>query len=255
MNNSNLNSVLKTGEVHLWLVTLDHVSLNNREWENNLSAEEVARSQRYISPMDRQLFTARRGILRLLLGQYHGMHPASIRYHTNPYGKLSIFSSPISFNLSKSLNRVACVFTLEGEAGIDIEQIRMHADLPSLAKQFFSQGEQAAMCGLAPEVQVDAFYHTWTQKEAFIKAMGKGLNLPLNDFSVSVDPAKPGSLLSIKGSQEQLSNCKMICTIPTPGWRAAVCVQTKREIDLVLFKPDVGDFMTSASSGIMSHSV
>ena len=118
-----------------------------------------------------------------------------------------------------------------------------------------SPKEQAGLRGLGPEAQVDAFYHTWTQKEAFIKALGTGLNLPLDDFSVSVDPAQPGALLSINGSQAELSRWKMSCHIPNPGWKVAVCVQAEREIDLVVFMPEVDDFVTSASSGKLSRSV
>ena len=158
----------------MWLLALDPASPDRQDWEKLLSSEEVARSKRFILEMDRLLFTARRGILRQLLGQYCGIDPASIRYQANPHGKLSLPSSRISFNLSKSQNKVACVFTLEEEAGVDIEQVRPHADISSLAKQFFSPEEQAGLRGLGPEAQVDAFYHTWTQKEAFIKTLGEG---------------------------------------------------------------------------------
>jgi 4'-phosphopantetheinyl transferase len=255
MINGHLKLALKPGEVHLWLFALDPASLDRPDWENLLSAEEMARSKRYISSEDRLLFTARRGILRQLLGQYCGMDAARICYHANPNGKLSLPNSPISFNLSKSQNRVACVFTLEEEAGVDIEQVRPKADLSSLAKQFFSADEQAGLRALPPQIQLEAFYHTWTQKEAFIKAWGMGLDFPLNDFSVSVDPAQPGALLSIKGSQEELSRWKMACITHEPGWRVAVCIRAKREIELVVYMPELDDFVTSASSGKMSPSV
>ena len=197
MDSRNPIFLLKPGEVHLWLFNLDQPAQPHQDWERVLSAEEIARSKRFIADKDRKRFITRRGILRQLLGQYCGVEPAEVSFQANQNGKLSLSNHPVAFNLSKSENRIAYVFTLEKAAGVDIEQILPLPDLSLLAKRTFSQQELADLAGLPQALQLEAFYHTWTQKEAFIKAKGLGLRQPMKDFSVSVDPTSPGRVMSI----------------------------------------------------------
>jgi len=247
--------LLKPGKVHAWLFNLDNLPQAQPAWERLLSAEEIERSKHFLFDKDRLRFIARRGILRLLLSRYCGMDPAGFNYYTNPYGKLSLSSHPISFNLSKSQNRIAFAFTLNKEIGVDIEQVRPLADLPLLVERWFSQEERAGLAGMDPAVKVDAFYHIWTQKEAFIKAHGEGLSYSLKDFSVSVDPNKPGRLLSIKGGAEKTSIWKITNAIPEAGWRVAVCVRAGKDSEVTWYMPKWVDFVSSVTSGKTSHSV
>jgi 4'-phosphopantetheinyl transferase len=239
---------LKPSEAHIWLVDLKHPSTPHPDWERFLSAEEIARSKKFIADRDRNLFVARRWILRKLLSHYCGMDPTGFIYQTNPYGKLSLNSHPISFNHSKSGNRIAFGFTMRKDIGVDIEQVRPLPDLPLMAKRWFSQEEQDGLAALAPEVQLEAFYHTWTQKESFIKAQGMGLSLPLKDFSVSVDPDKPGRLMSIKGNLDEHSEWKMACFKPEAAWRVAVCVRAEDEVDFIVRTAEETDFVQKESS-------
>jgi 4'-phosphopantetheinyl transferase len=246
---------LKAGEAHLWLFILEQFIPVKTDWEQLLSEEERTRSKRFITERDRKRFVARRGILRQLLGYYCGLDPARVSYQADPNGKLYLPSNHLSFNLSKSGERVAYVFSLEKETGVDIEQPRPFTDLSLLAKRAFSQEERAALAELPPSSQVEAFYHTWTQKEAFIKATGMGLKQALEDFSVSVDPGKPGKLLSIKGNRDRLSNWKMTCFKPEEGLHVAVCIRSKADLHVSMFVPDPGDFISFVSSGKKAHSV
>ena len=61
------------------------------------------------------------------------------------------------------------------------------ADWPPLARSFFSGAENAALAALAPEAARTAFFACWARKEAFVKALGRGLSYPLDAFTVSVD--------------------------------------------------------------------
>ena len=246
---------IKPGEVHVWLFSLAEPYRETLAWSQLLSEEEINRAERYRFKKDRVRFIARRGILRQLLGQYCNIDPASISYQVNPYGKPGLTSNPLSFNLSKSGNRIAFVFTLEKDAGVDIEQTRSHTDLSLLANRSFSREEQAELEALPPSLRVEAFYHTWTQKEAFIKAKGLGLSQPLKDFSVSVDPGKPGGLISIKDSPGEVSGWKMNSFKPGADCWVAVCVRTEREIEVQVKDADVSDFVRSVSSANSSQSV
>lgn len=233
---------IRPGDVHFWLFDLNAMPVAYPAWEQLLSTEEITRSKRFIFDKDRIRFIARRGILRQLLSRYIGFNPAEISYSVNPHGKLTLPSQPISFNLSTSENRIAYVFTLEKDAGVDIEQIHHLPDLAQLAKSWFSQEEQTGLFTLPSVLQMEAFFHVWTQKEAFIKACGEGLSYPLADFSVSVDPNKPGKLLSfIKKNREQISDWQIMTIVPEAGWRAAICVRAMVEPEILWIQPKVNN--------------
>jgi 4'-phosphopantetheinyl transferase len=130
---------------------------------------------------------------------------------------------------------------LENDIGVDIERVRPLPDLFHLVESWFSLEEQVGLFGLNPALQVEAFFHIWTQKEAFIKAHGEGLSLPLKDFSVSIDPNKPGRLLSIKGGLEETSHWKMASYNPEAGWRVALCVRAEAEPEILWTMAEVAD--------------
>jgi 4'-phosphopantetheinyl transferase len=235
------------GEVHVWIFNLDQPCQARPHWEQILSEEEAARSQRYRFKKDRLRFIARRALLRQLLGRYTGLKPAEIVYHTNPFGKLFLPSQLIRFNLSACQDRVVIAFVLEKEIGVDIERVHPLPDLARMAERWFSPEEYAGLSELAPELQVDAFFHTWTQKEAFIKAHGEGLSWPLKDFSVSVNPNQPGRLLSIKGASAKASHWKMTSHIPEAGWRVAVCLQAETAPQVLWHMPELADFVSTVT--------
>ena len=238
MVSGNPKPLLKPGEVHVWLFDLDGSGQSIPEWERLLSGDETIRSKLFRFERDRLRFVARRGILRQLLGQYTGLDPAQIAYHINPYGKLSLPSHPLQFNISGCQERVAFAFALENEVGVDLEQIHPIPELDRIAERWFSPAEWAGMSALAPGMRMEAFFHIWTQKEAFLKARGEGLYLQLSDFSVSVDPKKVDSLLSINCASEDASHWKMVSHVPEPGWRLAVCLHAEMTPIVRWYMPD-----------------
>ena len=238
MVSGNPKPLLKPGEVHVWLFDLDGSGQSIPEWERLLSGDETIRSKLFRFERDRLRFVARRGILRQLLGQYTGLDPAQIAYHINPYGKLSLPSHPLHFNISGCQERVAFAFALENEVGVDLEQIHSIPELDRIAERWFSPAEWAGMSALAPGMRMEAFFHIWTQKEAFLKARGEGLYLQLSDFSVSVDPKKVDSLLSIHCASEDASHWKMVSHVPEPGWRLAVCLHAEMTPIVRWYMPD-----------------
>jgi 4'-phosphopantetheinyl transferase len=240
---------IQSGEVHVWIFNLDQPCQIHPDWERLLSGEEITRMQAYHFEKDRLHFIARRGILRQLLGQYTDMDPVGINYHTNPYGKLSLNSHPLSFNLSKNQNRIVFAFGLDSKIGVDIEQVIPLPELALMAERWFSPEEREGLSALAPEMQVDAFYHIWVQKEAFIKAHGEGLHWSLKDFSVSVDPNQPGRMVSIKGDSTEISHWKMTTEIPEACWRVAVCLRSKADLKVLWVQPNPDDFLNSLTSG------
>ncbi len=243
------NSILsfQPGEIHIWLFNLESFNQDHIFWKRNLDEEEIARSNRYIFEPDRLRFLAGRDILRKLISRYTGIDPAEINYLTNPYGKLFLPFQPLSFNNSNSQDRIVFAFTMEEEIGVDIEHVRLIPDLSGLIDFCFSQEEKIELSFLPPASHLEAFYHVWTQKEAFLKAQSKGLTLSLQDFSVSVDPDKPGKLLNVKDSDASLY--QMISSIPESGYRVAVCARMKNKPKVHWTMPNLPDFFSDNALG------
>jgi 4'-phosphopantetheinyl transferase len=253
--NMNSRLSLKPTEIHAWMFDLDsqhQVSLN---WEKLLSEQESERAKGYRFEQGRLRFVTRRGILRLLLGEYTGMEPARIVFQTNPYGKLSLGSNPLKFNLSSRQNRAVYVIALGMEMGVDIERVRPLEEGERIVENWFSPDEQAGFATLTPEMQIDAFFHIWTQKEAFIKAHGEGMSLPLQAFSVCVDPNRPGKVLSIKKGGEQPAAWQMYTYAQFEGWRVAICAQTKTGAEIRWQEPKLAEFISNVTSRKTSPSV
>ncbi len=120
----------------------------------------------------------------------------------NAFGKpfLSLDDNIIglSFNLSQSHDLLVSAFTLKKQIGIDIEFMKSDVARDRTAEYVFSPREVARLRNLPAELQTAAFFNCWTRKEAFIKAKGDGLSIPLNQFDVSFVPGEPACLRRVE---------------------------------------------------------
>jgi phosphopantetheine--protein transferase-like protein len=78
--------------------------------------------------------------------------------------------------------------------GVDVELQREMRDEAALVRRYFSPAEIAAYEALPPLRRTEGFYNAWTRKEAYVKAVGRGLGLSLASFDVSLDSG-PGARL------------------------------------------------------------
>lgn len=159
--------------------------------EPHLIADERTRAQRFRFQRDRDAYVLSRGLLRQLLAAYTGDDPARIQFHYGKHGKPEIAGSDIGFNVSHSGDAVLLGFALNRELGVDVERMQPDMDFAGLAKTSFSQIEQDAVLALASEQRANLFYEYWTCKEACIKADGRGLSAPLDQFSIVVSAQGP----------------------------------------------------------------
>jgi 4'-phosphopantetheinyl transferase len=111
------------------------------------------------------------------------------------------------------------------EIGIDLECIRFDLEVEKIAERFFSRREAATLRTLPPEVQRQAFFLCWTRKEAYFKARGEGLSLPLDQFDVSLIPGEPAALLSTQRDPYEVSRWSLQELTPAPGYAAALAVE------------------------------
>jgi 4'-phosphopantetheinyl transferase len=213
-------------EIHVWRASLDleKESLDRRA--SILSQDEKQRASRFLFPRDRDHFAAARGILRELLGKYAAISPAQLEFQYGDRGKPSLRTkndeSPVHFNLSHSRGLAVYAFARNRELGIDLEPIRPEFAGEGIAERHFSPQELKEWRRLTPGLRAEAFFLCWTRKEAYVKARGGGLQIPLASFSVTLTPGQPEQLLSVDSARWRLRSFQ-----PAPGYAAAIVGEGK----------------------------
>jgi 4'-phosphopantetheinyl transferase len=101
--------------------------------------------------------------------------------------------------------------------GIDLEPISGEFAGEEIARRYFSAREVAELIALPAETRPEGFSLCWTRKEAYVKARGMGLQIPLDSFSVSLTPTQPELLESEDSERWRLRSFK-----PAPGFAAAI---------------------------------
>ncbi len=217
---------LPPDEVHVWTASRDDAT--DAEVESlraTLTPDERRRADRFVSKLDQRRFAVGRGRLRAILGRYLGQTPESIRFQHNPQGKPSLESGPLRFNLAHSGTLVLFALTLDRELGVDIESIRPDFGGEAIARRFFAPGEVESLLGLPPADRTLAFFQGWTRKEAYIKAQGQGLSMPLDEFEVEIRPKYPARLIATRPDPDEAGRWTLV-ELPAPsGYVAALCVR------------------------------
>ena len=193
-------------EIDVWTVSLGLSEDVLKGLQATLSADEAARAARFVFEPDRKAFIAGRGILRQLLGAYLNQSPAGLTFEYGAQGKprLAPELADLRFNMSHSHGVAVYAFSSHGEIGVDVEQIRPDFSGQDIARRYFSSDEMAELQALRREQQTRAFFLCWTRKEAYIKARGLGLQIPLDSFSVSLTPGREEVLHSADSSNWSL---------------------------------------------------
>ncbi len=95
-----------------------------------------------------------------------------------------------------------------------IKSIRADFPWQQIAENLFSPLENTVLGSLPVDIQHQAFFTCWTRKEAYIKAVGKGLSIPLDRFDVTVAPGEPAALLNFPENPQEVSRWSFIELIP-----------------------------------------
>ena len=213
------------GDVHVWCVSLGLPEDRFSRFEQALSPDERARADRFRFAVHRQHFVAARGVLRCLLGHYAEMPPAQIQFQEGAHGKPALVAPDrVRFNVSHSGGLGLYAIANEREVGIDIEQHRAMDDLNGIAKHYFAPDELAELGKLLPENQNTAFFRCWSRKEAFVKAVGMGLSLPLDSFSVSLDE-EPTTSIARQPRRTAREDWMLFDVTPRAGYSAALVTE------------------------------
>lgn len=215
---------LAPGEVHIWRVPLAATPATLESLGSFLDAEESTRANRFLLSEHREHFLLGRAALRVLLGRYLGVSPESVLIVKGPQGKpfLARTSSafPLRFNLSHSHGLAVYGFSLDRELGIDLEKLRSDFASVEIAARYFSRNERKEWSSLSESLRTEGFFNAWTRKEAYVKARGEGLKIPLDSFDVTLTPGVAALLYSPDSKDWSLTSF-----YPAPEFAAAIVVR------------------------------
>jgi 4'-phosphopantetheinyl transferase len=217
---------LTSVDVHLWQAGLDKRLADCVE--RHLSADEISRAGRFHFDKDRNHFVAARGLLRMLLSAYLGISSEKVRFSYAEKGKPGLqvgHQSAINFNLAHSHGRAVYAFSHAREVGVDLEYMRDDLASDEIAERFFSEREVKMLAAVPAEFRKQAFFNCWTRKEAYIKARGEGLSMPLDGFDVSLRPDEPAALLANHKEPAEVTRWSMQSIPVPPGYVAALCAE------------------------------
>lgn len=195
---------LPPGVVHLWWQSLEEPEREVQDCYVLLSRDEQDRASRFRVDDARRNFILTRGTLRRLLAAYLRGKPDELSFGLTKYGKPFLKGPPdapvnsVRFNVSHADGLALLGFARQREIGVDVERIRPELDTWKLAERFFSAHERSALKNLSGEELQSAFFRCWSRKEAYIKARGEGLSLPLSQFDVSIAPNESQALVATR---------------------------------------------------------
>jgi 4'-phosphopantetheinyl transferase len=219
---------LLSGEVHIWCASLYQPDSSVQRYGRLLSSDELARAARFYFERDKHRFIIGRGILRSLLCYYANCGAEQIQFTYEQYGKpilaQTVEGKRLCFNLSHSQSLAVYAVAWDSEIGIDIEQLRPLDDTEQLVARFFSPREYAIFRSLPAQARTERFYNWWTCKEAYLKARGSGLAMPLDQFEVSLQPEMPPKLLCVQGDQAEMTRWSIHLLRPAPDYTGALVV-------------------------------
>ncbi|MEG4022383.1 4'-phosphopantetheinyl transferase superfamily protein [Microcoleus sp. S13C4] len=227
-NSPPLDLTLNLGEIDVWRVSLAQTESCLQSLQETLSTDERTKADRFRFPKDRSQFIVSRGALRAILSRYLNINSHILRFDYNSYGKPSLIAAQggntLRFNLSHSGGMALIAITNNRDIGVDIEGINTNFPCLEIAEKFFSPLEISVLRSLPEHLQPRAFFACWTRKEAYIKAVGKGLSIPLNQFDVTLAPGEPAALLNVEDNPEEALRWSLIELIPSSDMVAAVAV-------------------------------
>ena len=217
--------------VHVDLVdTANPAALGKLEaYKPLLSNEEHERMARLVFERDRRAFLITRALVRTTLSRYASVAPADWRFVENVHGRPEILDRPpgtpdLRFNLSHTDGLIACAVTIGREVGVDVEHINRPLT-HDVAGRFFAPAEVNDLRALPAEDQRKVFFDYWTLKEAYIKARGFGLALPLGDFAFKLTPPDPPSIAFEPALDDDPSTWQFMQDWPTPLHRLGLAVR------------------------------
>jgi 4'-phosphopantetheinyl transferase len=226
-------SIIDDTEVQLWWASCAEAARRLSSQLEMLDDEERRRVDRIRVTAARHRFVAARALTRRALGHFLATSPEEIRFSYGERGKPllahPIGDPPLHFNLAHS-GDTAVVAIAREVLGVDVEALRPMPSAHRLARRFCSAAEQQWLADRPEQQFGPSFLALWTCKEAYLKAEGIGVGMPLREVSVDPDAARIRSIPSDRGCADrwtllrtELPEPALCCVaIRGGGWRLVV---------------------------------
>jgi 4'-phosphopantetheinyl transferase len=191
-----------------------------------LSGDEIARADRFVFERHRRHYIFAHALLRLALSELEpGIAPSAWSFATGRYGRPFVAgpttAAPLHFSLSHTEGCVACLISAEEAVGVDVEHVVPRGSVMETARGAFAPEEIEMLRGLPPREVLDRFFDIWTLKEAYLKARGFGLHLPLDGFAVRIAAGGIGISFKSRIDDNPHAWCFSLSS-PSPCHRLAV---------------------------------
>ncbi len=219
---------LPDNEVHVWQASTAGAEERHARFAALLSPDERTRAQRFYFEADRARFILVRGMLRRLLGRYTRIDPAQVEFSYGEFGKPEVkFAGgvPLRFSVSHSGDVALFAFTGWRRVGVDVERVRAMSDTERFAAQLFAASESALLSAVGQEKSRSAFFQLWTAKEAFLKAVGMGLTMPLDRVEVELREDESLRLAALDGDVHEAQRWQLGRIDSGPEYKAALVVE------------------------------
>jgi 4'-phosphopantetheinyl transferase len=222
-----LGTALREEEVHVWLADPSRCEASDRaaRYRALLTPDEAARCDQFGSAEHRHRYLTAHALIRCTLSRYAEVDPREWKFGSSEYGRPEIQGPArhgLSFNISRTRNLVVCAIALSPEVGVDVESLDGRAATLPVADRFFRPAEIIELRSLPPGRRRGRFFDFWTLKEAYVKARGRGLQIPLVGFTFHVAPSIS---IEIDDAQEDATPAwHFALWSPTPRHRAALAV-------------------------------
>ena len=219
---------LSAHTVHVWRADLDLAAAYLRCLEQSLSTDERKRASRFRFARDRDHFVGARGLLREILALYLNAKPGRLSFGYGAHGKpfLTGEHSTLRFNLSHSFDVMLLAVANMREVGVDVEGMRnIGLVMDEIGDSVLSGPERQALARFGGEDKRKAFLRFWTLKEAYIKADGRGVSLPLQRIDVSSPEGRVAVPDESTGEWRTCPRWELRTLATIPGYVAALAAE------------------------------
>lgn len=217
------NHARKCAPQHLdsWLLTTRIPPAEQAIYQSVLSSTERQAAARFRFEADRERSVVARGGLRWILSPYCGVAPETLNFQVTKYGKPSLLGVPLApeFNVSHSGDYVLIGVTTGTPCGVDIERSNPRVKEKEIAGRYFGPREVEWL-----DRTHKGFLRLWTMKEAIIKAVGRGLSIPLSDVDVTDIAEGKTSIMALKTPDIETQTLWLKELDIVEGYAAAVAI-------------------------------
>jgi len=223
--------LLESDQVHVWRIELTHLIQTPTRYAHVLSMDEISKASKFYFKDDRTKYICTRVTVREILGSYLEVEPEELVFAYNQYGKPYLENQSregsLNFNISHAGNLSLLAVTKDRRIGVDLEPLRDEASMETIAKRFFAPAEVRQLLSFPDGLRQEAFFTCWTRKEAFVKAQGKGLSIPLDQFEVAFGPNEIPRLINTNNDTGETDSWSIFHLDPGPGYVGALVVEGK----------------------------